>query len=218
MVDAMKASKDTGLDDIRRDVRAARLRALRRDICKVIAIWGVSLTVYYFATRENKYLSPTANLPMYLAILVILLLIPPLYLKLWRYAVLLRGTRGRVVQLRVSGERITRTDRNVGYSNRMGDMMAVNVLNVTVQKADGGTEQVKMLGNHLFDLGQRYYSVGDAVERFQGAAYFYNHSAGRKPSRSVCLYCGYLGTPDEKTCSRCTCTLLTPDMLTGGTE
>jgi hypothetical protein len=218
MVPVMDVSKQILLEEIRRDVKAARLRALRRDICKAIAIWGGSLTVYYYATRENKYLSPTANLPMYLGILAILLLIPPLYLKLWRYPSLLRGARGRVVQMRVSGERVTRTDRNVGYSNHMGDLMAVNVMNVSVQKANGGIDQVKMLGNHLFDLAQRYYREGDEVERFPGAAYYFNHAAGRRPNRSFCLYCGYLGTAAERRCSRCTCTLLLPDAMKDETE
>ncbi len=207
----MYPTKDILLADIRHDVKAARLRALRWDICKTLAWWVIVPTLFYFATRENKYLGPQVNLPMFISVLLILLLIPLLWFKMWQYPGSLRGVHGKVVQKRARLERVTRTDRNVGYTNRGGDMVSVNVMDVVLQRADGKRTTVKMLGNHLFNVGQSYYAEGDDVERFAGAAYLYNHTAGRKTQRAFCLYCGYLGAPDEKKCSRCSCTLLTPD-------
>lgn len=194
------------LDDIRRDVKAAAVRELREDVTKTVLFWGVALTLFYFATKDNHFVGPTSNLPMYLLLNLILLLIPVLYFKLWQYGSLMKRFDGKVVALKVGGERVPRTDRNIGYANHMADLAVVNVLYVTAANENNQTLRLKLVGNHLFAAGQGYYSEGDAVEKFAGARYFYNPN--RKISRPLCLHCGYLGGQNEQRCSRCRCTLL----------
>ncbi len=195
---------------IRSDLRAAMRKAFLRDGIKTLLWWAIVPTLFIIATNGNPYLSVQHNLPMLLALLIILLLIPLLYLKMWNYARWLREERGTVIKKKATGERVPRTDRNAGYVNRASDMVSVNVLIVTAQREDGKTTSVKMMGNHLFSLGQSYYAEGDTVERFAGARYFLNVTPGKKPERAFCLHCGYIGTELERRCSRCRCTLLNP--------
>ena len=192
--------------EIRSDVMAAARRELRSVWIKIILFWCVAPTVFYFATRENKIVGPTSNLPMFLAIVFILVLTPLVYFKLWEYAKLMRGFRGTVLKKKIGAERVQRTDRNVGYVTHASDMVPVNMMYLIVNTEDGQEHKQKMLGNHLFSIGQSYYEIGDRVEKFAGARYLYNPN--RKISRPLCLYCGYLGTSNETRCSRCRCTLL----------
>ena len=193
------------IEQVRADVKVAALRELRADLCKTLIFWLIAPTVFYFATRENKLLGPSSNLPMFLAIVLILMLLPVLRLQLWKYRTLLRSATGNVHKKKTGLERVPRTDRNTGYVTGF-DMVPTNVLYLTVQKSDSEMEKNKMVGGHLFSLGQAYYEEGDAVERFAGARYYYN--PGNKLSRPFCLRCGYIGSPNEVRCSRCRCTML----------
>jgi hypothetical protein len=193
------------IEQVRADVKAAALRALRADLCKTLIFWLIAPTVFYFATRENKLLGPSSNLPMFLAIVLILMLLPVLRLQLWKYRTLLRSATGKVHKKKTGLERVPRTDRNTGYVTGR-DMVPTNVLYLTIQKSDSEMEKNKMVGGHLFSLGQAYYEEGDTVERFVGARYYYNPD--NKLSRPFCLRCGYIGSPNEVRCSRCRCTML----------
>ncbi|MBQ7337688.1 MAG: hypothetical protein IJW40_04445 [Clostridia bacterium] len=204
--------RDDLVVDIRRDVKAAALRALRRDACKVLLWWATVPTLFYFATQENKYLSPENRFPLYVAIMLILFVIPLIRNTMWRYVLCMSDLRGTVISKRIRAQRVARTDRNVGYVNSGGDMVAVNVIDVIVNKKNGGTTSVTMLGNHLFSVGQSYYVEGDEVERFAGAKYLYNCNAERRLDRPFCLYCGHLGAPNESKCTDCGCTLLSTNL------
>ena len=193
------------IEQVQADVKAAILRELRVDLCKTLIFWLIAPTVFYFATRDNKILGPSSNLPMFLAIVLLLMLLPVLRFRLWQYRRLLHSSVGIVRKKKSAVERVPRTDRNTGYVTGW-DMVPTNVLYLTVQKSDSEMEKNKMVGGHLFSLGQAYYEEGDAVERFVGARYFYNPS--NKLSRPFCLRCGYIGSPNEVRCSRCRCTML----------
>ena len=193
------------IEQVRADVKAAILRELRADLCKTLIFWLIAPTVFYFATRDNKILGPSSNLPMFLAIVLLLMLLPVLRLQLWKYRTLLRTTVGTIQKKKTGIERVPRTDRNTGFVSGR-DLVPTNVLYLTVQKSSDETEKNKMVGAHLFGHGQAYYEIGDKVERFVGARYFYN--PGNKLSRPFCLRCGYIGSPNEVRCSRCRCTML----------
>ena len=193
------------LEQVRKDLRAAVWRDFRGDILKTLLYWLILPTVFYFATKDNKLLGPTSNLPMFLAFILILLLVPVLRFQLWKYSKLLHATKGTIQKKRSAVERVARTDRNTGYVTGW-DMVPANVLHLTFQTKDDKSEKNKMLGNHLYALGQAYYQEGDEVERLVGARYLYNPS--KKLDRPFCLRCGYIGAPNELRCSRCRCTML----------
>lgn len=193
------------MEQLRADLKAAVWREFWGNICKTLLFWLIAPTVLYFATRENKLVGPSSNLPMFLALVLILLIIPVVRFQLWKYNTLLRYTAGTVQKKRTGLERVPRTDRNTGYVTGF-DMVPTNVLYLTVEKADGKVEKLKMVGNHLFSIGQAYYEVGDKVKRYAGARYLY--CPDKSTDRPFCLRCGYIGSPNETRCSRCRCTML----------
>ena len=193
------------LTQVRTDLKAALRRDFWGDILKTILFWGIALTVFFFATRENKIVGPYHNLPMFLALALILMAIPVVRMQLWKYRTLLRETRGTIQKKSTGLVRVPRTDRNTGYVTGR-DMVAVNALYLTIEKADGSLEKIKIVGNHIFSLTQAYYEEGDEVVRFVGARYPYNPN--KKTNRPFCLRCGYIGSPTEARCSRCRSAML----------
>jgi hypothetical protein len=204
----MGARHSVHIEAVCRDLRSVAKKEASRAIMKAVLLSCALSGVFFVATKDNALIGPKNNLPMFLAVMFLLIIAPPIYFKLWQYAGLLRSYSGTVVRKRVGGERVPRGDRTTGYVNRMSDMVAVNVMYVTVN-TDGVREKtVKMLGNHLFSLAQSYYQEGDAVEKFAGARYPYNQNAQRRLARPMCLYCGYLGASRERECGKCGCLML----------
>lgn len=201
----MEQSFSEQLEQVRADLKAAIRRDFWGDVIKTFLFWCVAVTVFYFATRENKIVGPYHNFPMFLSLALIIMAIPVVRMQLWKYRTLLRETRGTVTKKHTGLVRVPRTDRNTGYVTGR-DMVAVNALYLIVAKQDGSLEKVKIVGNHIFSLTQAYYEEGDEVVRFVGARYPYN--LNKKMSRPFCLRCGYIGSPNEVRCSRCRCSML----------
>ena len=201
------------LEQLRRDL----MRVAKREACqacvKALLLSLALPTVFYVAAGNNAHVGIEGNLPMFLSVMLILLIAPLVYFKLWQYVALLRGYSGTVIRKRVGGERVPRQDRTTGYVNRASELVTVNVLHVTVQTDARATRVVKLLGNHLFSVAQDYYVEGDAVEKFAGARYLYNQNAQRRLARPMCLHCGYLGASRESACGKCGCLMLDYEQL-----
>jgi hypothetical protein len=62
------------------------------------------------------------------------------------------------------------------------------------------------MNGHLSGLGTQYLPEGSEVVLAFGAKYPWN--AAGLPERPLCLYCGYIGAPNEKNCTDCGCRML----------
>lgn len=160
---------------------------------------------YFAAARERSEFSPTTAPIVFWSVVLVLVLIPLVRYRLWRYCAP-RVRRATVVRIRNHMTRIERTDRNVGRVDRPSDMQAVDSCTILLQADKGRPLSVTVARPERAALAREYYREGDRVCLLRAAAVPFNET--RLPPHPLCLACGNVAKDHETDCPLCGAPLL----------